>query len=130
MKNFELTFAEVTKEAVDYIADHFHPFNGIETIVTHGGFDPSDLEDLGRPVAPPISLATTFQQLTPGVAKYDYSRAGNFSRECLERCIAKLENGEHCSVFSSGLAALGALVQLLSAGDHIVAFDDLYGGEW
>ncbi|KAA0198457.1 Cystathionine gamma-lyase inhibitor [Fasciolopsis buskii] len=128
MVDFETTFADVSNSVAAYIAKHFRPFDQIETTVTHAGYEPRKLGDLGYPITAPISLATTFQQFTPGVAKYDYSRAGNFSRECLENCIAQLENGDHCSVFSSGLAALSALVQLLSCGDHIVAFDDLYGG--
>ncbi|THD21136.1 Cystathionine gamma-lyase inhibitor [Fasciola hepatica] len=128
MKDFDTVFTNVCHSVAAYIEEHFRPFDGIETDVTHAGYDPRDLRDLGFPITAPVSLSTTFQQLTPGVARYDYSRAGNFSRDCLEKCIARLEDGDHCSVFSSGLAALGALIQLLSCGDHVVAFDDLYGG--
>ena len=48
------------------------------------------------------------QQESPGVlrhGRYEYSRGGNPTRECLEECVAKLENGNHCMAYSSGLAA-------------------------
>lgn len=46
----------------------------------------------------------------------------------MERAIAKLENGKHCCVFSSGLAATHAVISLLKSGDHVLALNDLYGG--
>ncbi|KER28652.1 hypothetical protein T265_04600 [Opisthorchis viverrini] len=127
MEEFEAAYKEALHQAKIFITENFRPFESIETIATHGGFYPHDLSCMGSPVVPPICLSTTFEQKEPGVARYDYSRAGNFSRECLEKCIAELECGDHCSTYSSGLACLGAIVQLLSAGDHIVAFDDMYG---
>lgn len=60
--------------------------------------------------------------------KYEYSRSGNLSRHALEKCLADLDNGSAAFAYASGLAALGAVLQLLEVGDHIVAFDDLYGG--
>ncbi|CAL8076087.1 unnamed protein product [Calicophoron daubneyi] len=128
MADFDKTFSEVSQLASDLVEKYFRPFDGIETVATHGGFDSDAVADVGRPVVTPIVLATTFRQLSPGVAKYDYIRGGNYSRECLEKCIAALEGGDHCSVYSSGLACLLAIVQKLCAGDHIVASDDLYGG--
>ncbi|GAA48377.1 Cystathionine gamma-lyase [Clonorchis sinensis] len=128
MEEFEAVYEEVLHQAEKFIAENFRPFESIETIATHGGFSSHDLSCMGSPVVSPICLSTTFEQKEPGVARYDYSRAGNFSRECLEKCIAELERGHHCSAYSSGLACLGAIVQLLSVGDHIVAFDDMYGG--
>ncbi|KAF8562133.1 hypothetical protein P879_08842 [Paragonimus westermani] len=128
MDTFDTTYNAVVQCVDDFLVKHFRPFEGIETIATHGGYDPQSLPEIGCPVIPPITMSTTFQQSSPGVAKYDYSRAGNFSRECLEKCIAQLEAGDHCSVYSSGLACLAAITQLLSSGDHIVASDDMYGG--
>ena len=46
----------------------------------------------------------------------------------MEKCLALIENGSSAFAFASGLAALGALLQMLKSGDHILAFDDLYGG--
>ncbi|CAH8467037.1 unnamed protein product [Schistosoma intercalatum] len=128
MNEFSVLYDDVCQRVSRSLTEALKPFDGIDTVATHGGYNPVYLEEVGRPVVPPITLSSTFQQLSPGVAKYDYSRSGNFSRECLEKCIASLEDGHDCCVFSSGLAALGTLIQVLSSDNHIVAFDDLYGG--
>lgn len=48
-------------------------------------------------VIPPISLSTTYKQGRPGEPKkHDYSRAGNPTRDVLEKCVAALEDGEYC----------------------------------
>lgn len=60
--------------------------------------------------------------------QYEYSRSGNYSRYALEKCLAELDNGSAGFAFASGLAALNSLLQILETGNHIVAFDDLYGG--
>ncbi|HLJ82583.1 MAG TPA: cystathionine gamma-synthase [Candidatus Eremiobacteraceae bacterium] len=77
----------------------------------------------------PIFQTSTYTQSAPGVHKgYDYSRTVNPTRVALERCLASLENAEHGSCFASGMAATSAVCNLLSAGDHVVVGDDLYGG--
>lgn len=76
-----------------------------------------------------ISLSTTYKQESPGKPKgYDYSRAGNPTRDVLEENLAALEDGRFCRVFSSGLSATMALANLLKVGDHIISSDDVYGG--
>jgi cystathionine gamma-lyase len=57
-----------------------------------------------------------------------YSRWANPTRLALERSLASLENGTHAFAFSSGLAALDAIIKLLKPGDHVISVDDLYGG--
>ncbi|KIH54960.1 cystathionine gamma-lyase domain protein [Ancylostoma duodenale] len=80
-------------------------------------------------VVAPISLSTTYKQDRPGEPKgHDYSRAGNPSRDVLQKCLASLEDGKYCHVFASGLAASMAVVNMLKAGDHIICSDDVYGG--
>jgi cystathionine gamma-lyase len=60
---------------------------------------------------------------------YEYARAGNPTRDALEARLASLENAKFSLAFASGLAAESAIVlALLNSGDHMVAFDDLYGG--
>jgi cystathionine gamma-lyase len=77
----------------------------------------------------PIFQTSTYTQSAPGVHKgYDYSRTVNPTRVALERCLASLENAEYGSCFASGMAATSAVCNLLSAGDHVVVGDDLYGG--
>ena len=61
-------------------------------------------------------------------SRYEYGRSGNPTRDVLEACLASLDNAKHAITFSSGLAATATITHLLSAGDHIVSMDDLYGG--
>lgn len=80
-------------------------------------------------IAVPIYQTSTFVQEAPGVNKgYDYARTGNPTRRVLEDLVATLEYGHSGYAFASGLAAIDAVVKLLSAGDQIVAIDDIYGG--
>ncbi|RZF32021.1 hypothetical protein LSTR_LSTR007099 [Laodelphax striatellus] len=77
---------------------------------------------------PPICLASTYKQMEPGVAKFDYSRSGNPNREVLENCLASLDDAKYGLCFASGLGTLTAVMSLLESGDHILCVDDLYGG--
>lgn len=80
-------------------------------------------------VMPPIYTTSTYAQSSPGVHKgYDYSRTRNPTRNAWERCIADLEGGVRGFAFASGMAATSTVIELLDAGSHIVATDDLYGG--
>ena len=80
-------------------------------------------------VMPPIYTTSTYAQSSPGVHKgYDYSRTNNPTRGAYERCIAALEGGVRGFAFASGMAATSTLLELLDAGSHIVAMEDLYGG--
>jgi cystathionine beta-lyase/cystathionine gamma-synthase len=77
----------------------------------------------------PIFQTSTYVQDSPGNPKlYDYARAGNPTRTALETALAELENCRYAFSFSSGLAAVGAVAQLLSPGDHVLVCDDVYGG--
>lgn len=58
-----------------------------------------------------------------------YSRHGNPTVNAFEQAIADLEGAEAARAFSSGMGAISAVVLgLCSAGDHIVAQRQLYGG--
>lgn len=59
---------------------------------------------------------------------YEYGRSGNPTRNVLETCLAALDNGKYGLTFSSGLGATTIIAQLLSAGDHLISCDDVYGG--
>lgn len=100
----------------------------IETKVVHGckGFDPHT-----GAVSFPIYQSATFRH--PGLHQttgYDYSRLQNPTREELENTIANLEGGKSGFAFSSGMAAVSAILSLFAPGDHIVVSDDLYGGTY
>jgi cystathionine gamma-lyase len=80
-------------------------------------------------IMPPIYATSTYVQESPGVHKgYEYSRTQNPTRMAYERCIADLESGQHGFAFASGMAATATILELLDAGSHVVAMDDLYGG--
>lgn len=78
----------------------------------------------------PVYFTSTFVQESPGVSKdgYDYARSKNPTRTALEANLAALERGKHGFCFGSGLAAIDCVLHTLSAGDHIVLCDDVYGG--
>ena len=87
------------------------------------------VDPLTGAISVPIYQTSTFVQEAPGVNKgYDYARTGNPTRATLEQLIAGLEKGSTGIAFSSGLAAIDAIVKLLQSGDEILAVDDIYGG--
>ena len=77
----------------------------------------------------PIYQTSTYVQDGPGVNKgFDYGRSQNPTRFALEANLAALEGAKHGLAFASGCAAETALLTCLSAGDHVLACDDMYGG--
>ncbi len=79
----------------------------------------------------PLHLSATFVQ--PGAgdwAEFDYSRSGNPTRKAFETTLAALDSGVGALAFASGMAATHCAVSILSAGDHIVAGRDIYGGTY
>ncbi|MGH8211145.1 MAG: PLP-dependent transferase, partial [Steroidobacteraceae bacterium] len=81
-------------------------------------------------IAEPIHLTTTFERDPDGAYSrgYRYSREGTPNRAALENCVAALEGGVGAVAFASGLAANMAVLQLLQAGDHLVAPLEAYYG--
>jgi cystathionine gamma-lyase len=100
--------------------------SGLGTRAIHAGQEPDPVTGA---IMTPIYQTSTYVQDGPGGHKgYEYSRTGNPTRTALEACIAALEGGAHGLCFASGCAATSAVIMCLSAGDHVVAADDLYGG--
>jgi len=98
----------------------------IETTCVQGAKDKNNSTGA---IAIPIYQSATFAHPAVGESTgYDYSRTQNPTREALEQLIAILENATDALAFSTGMAALAALMELFSSGDHIIATDDLYGG--
>lgn len=82
-------------------------------------------------VMPPIYQTSTYAQATPGEHKgYAYGRSSNPTRHALEQSLASIENGEYGIAFSSGLAAIDAVLKLLKPGDEVITTKDLYGGTY
>ena len=98
----------------------------LATRAVHGGVVP---DPLAGAVMPPIYQTSTYIQDGLGRHKgYEYARTQNPTREALERNVAALEGGRHGFAFGSGLAAVDAVMKLLSAGDHVVSGENVYGG--
>lgn len=101
---------------------------GFATRAIHAGQQPDPVTGA---IMTPIYATSTYVQESPGKFKgYEYSRTNNPTRRALEDCIADLENGKRGFATASGMAATGSVLELLNAGSHIVAGDDLYGGSY
>ena len=99
----------------------------IETQCIHTGQDP---DWIYGSVNVPIFATSTFELPKAGepMGKWCYSRMNNPTKFSLERIIAQIEGGTKCLVFSSGMAAITATVELVKPGEEIISINDLYGG--
>jgi cystathionine beta-lyase/cystathionine gamma-synthase len=79
----------------------------------------------------PVYQTSTYTQTGIGEHKgFDYSRTVNPTRSALQTQLAALEDARFASAFASGMAATATVLNLLSAGDHVVVTEDLYGGTY
>jgi cystathionine gamma-lyase len=102
--------------------------SGFATRVIHAGQSPDPTTGA---IMPPIYATSTYVQQSPGVHKgLDYGRSHNPTRFAFERCVADLESGSQAFAFASGLAAIATVLELVDAGAHVIASDDLYGGTY
>ncbi len=101
---------------------------GFDTKAIHAGQFPDPSTGA---VITPIYATSTYQQIAPGVNQgLDYGRSQNPTRFALERAAAALEGGTRAFAFATGLAAAATVLELLDAGAHIIATDDIYGGTY
>jgi cystathionine beta-lyase len=98
------------------------------TLLIHNGHDYE--ETTGALGVPVIQTSTFAQADIDAHQEYDYARSGNPTRKALEDIIAQLEGGARGFAFGSGMAATSSVLGIFSAGDHIVACEDIYGGTW
>lgn len=99
------------------------------TKTIHGG--QHNVDPAYGAVMPPIYQTSTYRQSTPGGHKgFEYSRSGNPTRAALENSLASIEEGKFGLAFSSGLAAIDAILKLFKTGDEIISTNDLYGGSY
>lgn len=102
----------------------------LETKLIHSSKN-ADIESKTGAVNVPIYLSSTFHQESfDSFGPFDYSRSGNPTRQALEQTIADLEGGARGLAFASGMAAISSAFMLLSAGDHILISEDVYGGTY
>ncbi len=98
----------------------------LATLAIHAGQPPDPATGA---VITPIYATSTYVQASPGMHKgLDYGRSHNPTRWAYEACVAALESGTAAFAFASGMAASATVLELLDAGAHVVALDDLYGG--
>ena len=99
---------------------------GFSTLSVHAGVEPDPTTGA---IMTPVYMSSTYVQEAIGKHKgYEYSRSSNPTRDALESAFAALEGGQHGLAFSSGLAAVDAVLMTLKPGDEVIAGDDLYGG--
>ncbi|XWS65685.1 hypothetical protein CRYUN_Cryun05aG0134600 [Craigia yunnanensis] len=101
------------------------PEPSISTLLMN--FD-SNFDPYGAMSTPLYQTATFKQPSATENGPYDYTRSGNPTRDVLERLLAKLEKANRAFCFTSGMAALSAVANLVGTGQEIVAGDDIYGG--
>ncbi|MGD0680633.1 MAG: PLP-dependent aspartate aminotransferase family protein [Terracidiphilus sp.] len=96
------------------------------TLAVHAGQYPDPLTGA---VNVPVYLSSTFELTGIGTDRgWDYSRAGNPTRDRLEEALAALEGGTSGHAFASGMAAIYGLVAMLRSGDHLICSHNVYGG--
>lgn len=98
------------------------------TKVIHAGVHPDPATGA---IMTPIYQTSTYAQEAPGKHNgFEYARTQNPTRSVLEANLAALENGKAAICFSSGLAAMDAIIKLFKSGDEVVSVNDLYGGSY
>lgn len=102
--------------------------HGLGTLAIHAGQSPDPSTGA---VMTPIYATSTYVQSSPGEHQgFEYSRSHNPTRFAYERCVAALEGGTRGFAFASGLAATSTILEVLDAGSHVIAMDDVYGGTY
>ncbi len=97
-----------------------------DTKVVRAGIEPDPTTGA---IIPPLYQTATYVLEEVGRDKgFDYTRSTNPTRQVLESNLAALDSADHAVAFSSGMAAVDMCMKLLSAGDHVVCSDDVYGG--
>ena len=101
---------------------------GFGTRAVHAGVEP---DPTSGAIMTPIYQTSTYVQAAPGDHKgYEYARTHNPTRDALQASLAALEGGKYGICYSSGLAAMDAVIKLLNTGDEVLCANDLYGGSY
>ena len=98
------------------------------TICVHAGQEPDP--STGAIITPIYQTSTYVQEALGKHKGYEYARTQNPTRAALEANLAAIEGGKAAFAFASGMAAEGAVMTLLQAGDHVVVTDNTYGGTY
>jgi cystathionine beta-lyase/cystathionine gamma-synthase len=98
------------------------------TVCIHAGQEPDP--STGAIITPIYQTSTYVQEALGQHKGYEYGRTQNPTRSALEANLAAIEKGKAAFAFASGMAATGAVMTLLQAGDHVVVTDNTYGGTY
>ena len=98
------------------------------TVCIHAGQEPDP--STGAIITPIYQTSTYVQEALGKHKGYEYARTQNPTRSALEANLAAMENGRAAFAFASGMAATGAVMTLLKAGDQVVVTDNTYGGTY
>lgn len=99
-----------------------------QTKLIHSGYDRKLF--FGASSVPVFQTSTYHQQDPEHLAKYNYSRSDNPTRQALESAIAALEGGVCGVAFASGMAAVSSVLMMFQPGDHLIVSNDIYGGTY
>lgn len=99
---------------------------GFNTKLVHG--EPQNDNNTGAVNVPIYNSSTYIYPSVDAKVKYDYARSGNPTRNYLEEQVAQLENGYRGFAFSSGSAAIHAVLAIFKPGDHLIIGKEIYGG--
>ena len=99
---------------------------GFNTKLVHG--EPQNDNNTGAVNVPVYNSSTYIYPSVDAKVKYDYARSGNPTRNYLEEQVAQLENGYRGFAFSSGSAAIHAVLAIFKPGDHLIIGKEIYGG--
>ena len=111
------------------LTDGSGEMTGDSTRCVHSALDPE--VTTGAVHTPIFQTSTYVQKDFADHLGYEYARGDNPTRNALQRALAELESphqSAHGFCFSSGMAAITTISQMLKQGDHVIACDDLYGG--
>ena len=101
---------------------------GFATDAIHAGQKPDPTT--GAIVTPIYQTSTYVQQGLGRHRGFEYARTQNPTRSAVEANIAALEKGIGALAFSSGMAAISAVVTFVKQGERVVVTEDLYGGTY
>jgi cystathionine beta-lyase/cystathionine gamma-synthase len=103
-----------------------NPESRFDTLCIHAGQTP---DPTNGAIMTPVYFTSTYIQEGLGINKgFDYARVRNPTRDAVEANLAALEGGAQGMAFGSGMAAVQAILEQLSSGDHVVLGDNVYGG--
>jgi cystathionine gamma-synthase len=111
------------------VETHDAPATHLETRAVHGGLS---IEHQYGDVALPMHVSVNFEyrDIESTKSAYGYARHRHPTREHLEAALAAVEGSKHALAFSSGIAAIDAILRALNPGDRVVADEDLFGGTY